>query len=228
MAAYVPAPELVQFADEELLIALGSVVNPGFIERNPGGNGLRLRVEGDFKDPALRTKAGDEFQVLLGALRAWRPIAGQRKDELSHSGVGSGSIRDDQGNQAVGVASVISYAIVDHEFTTFANQVKVACDAGPFIRNALWLNGRRDRNAADFYMIYEYAEEDLGGAKAVAAALGVSNRDITRLTRSANNLAPADGGRHVRMSGTAEWTLAEQREFITRFLQRWITYRARS
>src|SRR5437899_152501 len=116
MLAYVPAAELVQFADEELLIELGSVVSPGFVERNPGANGLRLRVEGDFKDPAVRSVAGIGFQVLLGALRAWRHIAGQRKDELCHSGVGVGSIRDEQGNQVVAVAPAVSYSTVSNEF----------------------------------------------------------------------------------------------------------------
>ena len=75
-------------------------------------------------------------------------------------------------------------------------------------------------------MVYEYAEDDLRGRKAIVAALGVTDNDITRLRNSANNLAPTDGGRHAKRSGTAEWGLDDQMEFIARFLKRWIVYRA--
>ena len=87
-----------------------------------------------------------------------------------------------------------------------------------------WLNGRRDRNAADFYMVYEYAEDDLGSRKEIVEALGVSNNDIKRLKNSANNLAPADGGRHANGSGIAEWGLNDQMKFVARFLKSWIRF----
>ena len=77
-------------------------------------------------------------------------------------------------------------------------------------------------------MIYEYAEDDLEGRKAIVEALGVTNSDITRLRKSANNLAPTDGGRHAKRSGIAEWGLNDQMEFVARFLRSWIRYRAHS
>jgi hypothetical protein len=118
------------------------------------------------------------------------------------------------------------YITAGPEVEAYARDVKVALDHSPHLRNALWLHGRRDRNSADFYMIYEYAEEDLGGRKAIVAALGVTDNDIRRLRKSANNLAPNDGGRHATGTGTAEWSLDDQREFIAGFLKQWITHRA--
>ena len=77
-------------------------------------------------------------------------------------------------------------------------------------------------------MVYKYAEDDLGGRRAIVAALGVTDNDIARLKNSANNLAPTDGGHHAKGSGAAEWGLDDQREFIARFLKRWTAYRARN
>src|SRR5688572_25965159 len=82
MTAIFPAPMLQQGADEEILLQMASVVFPGFLHRNPAGNGLQLHVEGDYKDPTRAKAAADQFQILLGALRAWRPMAGQREDEI--------------------------------------------------------------------------------------------------------------------------------------------------
>ena len=126
------------------------------------------------------------------------------------------------------VRSVIAYATLGSEVEAYAREAKLASEHSPHLRNALWLNGRRDRNAADFYMVYEYAEDDLGGRKAIVIALGVTDNDITRLRNSANNIAPTDGGRHAKGSGTAEWSLDDQMEFIARFLKSWIAYRARN
>jgi hypothetical protein len=227
MVAYIPAPALCQGADEDLLIEMGAIIFPGFVHRNPGANGLRLKLAGDYKDAALLKTAADQFQTLLGVLRAWRPLAGQRVDEV-RPGIGPGSIRDEHGNQLVMVRSAIAYTTFGSEVGAYAREAKLASEHSPHLRNALWLNGRRDRNAADFYMVYEYAEDDLGGRKAIVAALGVTDNDTTRLRNSANNLASTDGGRHAKGSGTAEWGLVDQMEFIARFLKRWIAYRARN
>ena len=118
------------------------------------------------------------------------------------------------------------YITAGSEVEAYARDVKLALQRSLPLRNALWLHGRRDRNSADFYMIYEYAEEDLGGRKTIAAALGVTDKDIAKLRKSANNLTPSDGGRHAKGTGTAEWSLDDQREFIAGFLKRWIRHRA--
>jgi hypothetical protein len=227
MVAHIPAPALCQGADEDLLIEMGAIIFPGFVQRTPGANGLRLKLDGDYKDDSLLKTAADQFQTLLGVLRAWRPLAGQRVDEV-RPGIGPGSIRDEHGNQLVMVGPVIEYATFESEVEAYAREVKLASEHSTHLCNALWLNGRRDRNAADFYMVYEYAADDLGGRKAIVAALGVTDNDITRLRKSANNLAPTEGGRHIKGFGMAEWGLDNQMEFIARFLKRWIAYRARN
>lgn len=225
MVAHIPAPALCQCADEDLMIEMGSVIYPGFIDRVQGTNGLRLTLEGDYRDESLLALAADQFQTILGVLRAWRPLAGQRVDEV-RPGIGQGSIRDEHGNQVIKLGSAIAYIADGLEVKTHANLAKLAIARSAQLADALWLNGRRDRNAADFYMIYEYAEDDLGGRSAIAKALGVSDNDITKLRGSANNLAPTDGGRHAKRSGTPEWSLDQQRVFIGRFLKEWILYRA--
>jgi hypothetical protein len=53
MVAYIPAPALCQGADEDLIIEMGAIICPGFVQRNPGANGLRLKLEGDYKDDSL-------------------------------------------------------------------------------------------------------------------------------------------------------------------------------
>jgi hypothetical protein len=94
VVTHIPAPELCQGADEDLLIEMGATVFPEFIQRNPEANGLRLSLYGDYRNESLQETAADQFQILLGLLRAWRPVAGQRADEV-RSGVGRGSIRDE-------------------------------------------------------------------------------------------------------------------------------------
>ena len=55
------------------------------------------------------------------------------------------------------------------------------------------------RNAADFYMVYEYAEDDLGSRKEIVEALGVSNNDIKRLKNSARKSAPIRSVKRKRL-----------------------------
>lgn len=225
MVAYIPAPALCQGADEDLMVEMGSVIYPGFIDRVPGSNGLRLTLEGNYRDGRLIGLATDQFQTLLGVLRAWRPLAGQRVDEV-RPGIGRGSIQDEQGSQVIMAGPAIAYSIFGSEVTRYAGSAKLAITQSNRLADALWLNGRRDRNAADFYMIWEYAEDDLGGRNAIVKALHISDNDITRLRRSTNNLAPTEGGRHANASGAPEWSLDRQREFIGYFLKEWIAYRA--
>jgi hypothetical protein len=225
MMAYIPAPELCQGIDEDLILELGAIIFPGFVERTPDKNGLRLKLEGDYMEDSLLKTAADQFQTLLGVLRAWRPLAGQRADEV-RPGIGKGSIQDDLGNQVVKLSSVISDNTFSPEVEVYAREAKLASERSPHLCNALWLNGRRDRNAADFYMVYEYAKDDLGCRKKIVEALGVSDNDINRFKNSANNLAPIDGGRHAKGSGIAEWGLNDQMKFVAHFLKSWIRFHA--
>lgn len=136
--------------------------------------------------------------------------------------------RGQAGNQWVGVGTVRVFATFGGEVEAFATGVRAAIDKSQGLRNALWLNERLGRTAADCYMIHEYAQADLGGTKGVREALGVSANAQERLTASANNLSPLEGGRHATGTGSALWSLEEQRAFTADLLRRWIQYRASS
>jgi hypothetical protein len=225
VVAYFPAPALCQGSDEDVIIEIGEIVFPDFVQRNQGGSGLRLKVAGDFVGEAQLEFGGDQFQILLGILRAWRTDAGQRADEIRPR-IGKGSIRDEHGNQIVMVGSVIAHSRMGGEVELYARQVKAALEHSLHLRNALWLHGRRDCNAADYYMIYEYAVKEFAGSKALVASLNISNNDIDRFTQSANNLAPINGGRHVKETGRAPWKLEDQQTYISTLLRKWIASRS--
>ncbi len=148
------APELCQGADEDLLLAMGEIIFPGFVSRHESENGLRLWVEGSATDGTSRTTATVQFQTLLGVLRAWRSVAGQLHEEQL-AGLGQGAARRADGNQWVSLGAVNVYAISGGEDRIFAESAAVALDASQNLRNALWLNGRANRTAADFYMIHD-------------------------------------------------------------------------
>ena len=63
--AYFPAPALCQGADEDLIIKIGAIISPGFVQRNPPANGLRLKLEGDYRDDSLVKTATDHFQTRI-------------------------------------------------------------------------------------------------------------------------------------------------------------------
>jgi len=218
-----PAPALCQSADEDLLIEIGAVVFPGCIKRWPGENGLRLWVEGDPTDPVAGADAVAKFQTVLGVLRAWRSGSGELRGER-RAGLGGGPVRDEAGNQWVMVGPAIEYGIMGGEIEKLAANARHGIRVSQNLRNALWLNGRRTRTAADFYMIHEYAREEFGDTKEISAALGLSVKSQSRLTKSANNLSPLEGGRHAasRNDAVATMTLDEQREYIAGLLRQWI------
>jgi hypothetical protein len=220
-----PAPALCQAGDEDLLVAIGGIVYPGFVRRPPNENGLRLWVEGDPSDPEPRALATAMFQTLLGALRAFRTEAGELREEQL-AGLGAGSVRDEAGNQWVGVGTARVFTTFGGEVEAFAADVRDAIAYSQGLRNALWLNGRPGRTGADYYMIHEYALGDLGGKKGVRDALGISADAQEKLRASANNLSPLEGGRHAKGTGSAGWGLQEQQALTADLLKRWIQYRA--
>ncbi len=220
-----PAPLLCQGADEDLLVNMGEVIFPGFVRRHDGENGLRLWVDATEPNDEVRSVATVQFQTLLGVLRSWRSIAGELRDEQV-AGLGAGSVRDEAGNQWILAGSALAPGIVGGEDHRFAEQAATAIDRSQHLRNALWLNGRASRTAADFYMIHEYAKRDLGGEQGIAATLGISAKEQGRLTQSANNLSPLEGGRHVAERNLVPWALEEQKEFAAELLRRWIGHLA--
>jgi hypothetical protein len=218
-----PSPALVQGSDEELILQIGSFVYPDFLTRVQGENGLRMWVEGDPKDPGAQALAAAMFQRLLGALRIYRTDAGQLADE-QRKGVGAGSVRDEKGNHYVTVGTVIVRPTFPGEVEAFATRVRSAMNNSLQLTNALWLNGRTGRTAADYYMIHEYAQMEFGGVKEVRDALNVSAAEQDKLKQSANNLSPLEGGRHALLTGSAPWTLEQQQKFTAELLMRWIDY----
>jgi hypothetical protein len=220
------APELCQAADEDLLLQMGKAIFRGFVSRDEDEGGLRLWVAGKTPNKASGTKAEAKFQTLLGILRAWRSGAGEVVDER-RGGLGQdGAARDDNGTQYLTLRPVAIYVGVGDEVRSHAKNAALAIKASQNIRNALWLSGRTNRTAADFYMIHEYAEHDLGGKKGITAKLGISGKQQDNLTQSANNLSPLAGGRHARGQKAAPWTLKEQEEFTADMLRRWISHLA--
>jgi hypothetical protein len=220
-----PSPALCQGGDEDLLVQIGGIVYPDFVRRSPNENGLRLWVEGDPSDAEPRARATAMFQTVLGALRAFRAEAGELREE-QFAGLGAGSVRDEAGNQWVGVGTVRVFTTLGGEVEAFAADVRDAIANSQGLRNALWLNGRLGRTGADYFMIHEYAQGDLGGTKGVRAALGISADAQEKLARSANNLSPLEGGRHANGTGSASWGVNEQRAFTADLIKRWIHYRA--
>jgi hypothetical protein len=221
-----PAPALVQREDEELILAFGAIVYPGTVERDQDRNGLRFWVDGDARDPRTASAAAATFQTLLGIVRAFRVDSGELADE-ARAGLGSGSIRDEAGNQFLTVGPARVYGTLGGEKEAFATDVRVALDTSEQLGNALYLNGRSGRTAADYYMVHEYACMEFGGMKGVREELGLSAVSQDKLTQSANNLSPLEGGRHARQRGPAPWTLREQRDFVADLLRRWIGAAAR-
>lgn len=216
-----PAPALCQGADEDLLVEVGAVVFPGCIKRWPGENGLRIWVDGHPTDSRAAVDARDRFQIVLGVLRAWRRDAGELVEER-RAGLGELSVRDDSGNQWVKVGPAIAYVTTGEEVATLAANASRGIGTSHNLRDALWLYGKANRTAADFYMIYEYAKREFGGPKRIREALGLSDDFQERLTKSANNLPPREGGRHVEGRVAAPMGLNEQGEYVAQLLRLWM------
>jgi hypothetical protein len=77
--------------------------------------------------------AADQFQILLGVLRAWRPSTGQRVDEI-RAGIGKGSIRDEHGNQVVMVGPAIAHVRLGGDVEAYVHQAKVALERAIHLR----------------------------------------------------------------------------------------------
>lgn len=218
------APELCQFADEDLLIQIGRVIFPGAVKRWPTENGLRIWVKPESQgpnDPRSRNEALAIFQTMLGILRSWRGVAGELRDE-TRGGLGAGSTRDEAGNQWLAVGPAIDYGFQDGQIEALATRARRGIDTSQHLRNALWLNGRANRTSADYYMIHEYAAMEFGGTKGIRDVLGISLNAQSKLTQSANSLSPLHGGRHAKGVSAAPLSLESQRLFTKDLLRRWI------
>ena len=216
-----PAPALCQGADEDLMIELGEIILDGCFRRWPSENGFRIWVDGAQDDPATRSQAVARFQIALGVLRAWRRDAGELQDER-RSGLGDGGVRNEAGGLTLKVGPALYYIVHGRDIARLAKDARNGLARSQHLHNALWLYGRSNRTAADYYMVHEYARREFGDPRGIKGAIGISLSAQGRLTNSANNLSPLDGGRHATGGGSNLMTLAEQRELISELLRGWI------
>jgi hypothetical protein len=222
------APLFVQLEDEDLVLEIGAAMFPGQITRNPEENGLQLWVAGAEPGDDLAAEARALFQTALGVLRAWRPSAGELETERL-MGLGPGTVRNERGDQWFLLAMVRTYSTGVGELPKLALAAKQGVEDCSQLANALWLFGRANLSAADFYMIHEYAEDAFNGTKGVTKALRLSGKSQARLTMSANMLSPMAGGRHyVRTPSGRVMPLESQREYVGLLLRRWISGYAES
>lgn len=214
--------ELAQFADIELVLTIGNILFPDRFELSPHDGRMRVWAESDADAPddVGRREARAMFQIALGVLRAWKPIAGELAVEVADR-LGPGSAMDAAGNQWVGVNTAIVY-VNPGEAAALAERARNAIASSQYLDDALWLNGRLGRTASDFWMIHQYATMEFGSKKQVAQALGISINEQDRLTQSASNLPPLEGGRKARSTGAAPWDLSRQSDFIGELLRAWI------
>jgi len=218
-----PAPLLSQYDDVKLLLEVSAVIFPGALQQHPGENGLRVWVDGTAEDhPEAGVRALATFQVVLGVLRTWDEEAGRLANE-ERRGLAPGSVRDEAGTQYVFLPSILCYRSTESAMT-LARAAAAGVASSRLLQNALWLFGRENRACADFYMVHEFAEKELGGTKGIASTLDISVKSQKRFTGSVNNMSALQGGRHaVGENGAVTMDFAEQCGFARDLLKTWIS-----
>jgi len=221
MISLVTAP-LQHGADVTILVQIGNTVFPGSFEHVVDSDELRVWVDAESPDDDAKAEADETFRIALGILRVWKPAtAGELREEWAARS-GYGNARDTEGNTWVFAGSALAYAVVGGDVERLATRARNALANSQHLRNALWLNGRAHRNAADLWMICEYAGMEFKGPDGIERELGFAVADQRLLKKSADNLAPRAGGRHAGEKYTPPWTLDEQHKFVAELLLRWI------
>jgi hypothetical protein len=227
-----PASALTQFADEELVIEAGAVLDPDLVKRRQGENGHRLWVEG-VAGEAAADEAFRRFRVLLGVVRTWNPLAGELVVERE-AALGSGPARDGSGNQTIHVGTARVYVRIPGDLEGFAQQTRDAMIRHGRLRQALGVYGNANRNAADYFNIGELCAADFGrqsiAVSDVAEWLAIPLDELRLFVWSANNRSATGGGRHALQAridrppvpGAGVWSLEEMRDFVGRVLRSWI------
>ena len=213
-------PDVTQGADQSALVKISDVIEPGFITVNVDTGQYVLRLPGDPKvdDLDLATKtASARFSEMLGVLRAKKHGRGELQVE-----VGRTHIRDEHGNQIVRVGTAKVYVSSPGEMQTFASKAATGLSTSAEFRNALRVFGRANRDAADFYLVYELAKKQFGGSQEIRDRLGLSKARLNEFRKSANHLSATDGGRHaIGDPSKATMNLDQMSRFTTELVAAW-------
>ncbi len=86
----------------------------------------------------------------------------------------------------------LAYTIAAGEVEDLGADARNSIDVSQNLRNALWLNGRANRTAADFYMIHEYAEMEYKGVKGIATTTGLTLSHALPARRTTCLRSPVD------------------------------------
>jgi hypothetical protein len=191
------------------------------LRRSPDENGIRVWVEGLPGSEKSRSDALRLFRVALGLLRARHREAGELREEQG-GGLGAGSSRDAEGNQSLLLGQARLISDIGGSFDHLIRAAESSLAASKNLGGALEVNGRPNRDAADYYLIYEFAEAEFGGSTGIGGKLGILEASQERFTRSANNLPAVDGGRHATNNSNAPMDLAAMDDFIRGLLQAWV------
>jgi hypothetical protein len=216
-----PFPELTQYADQRELVTISDVIDPGFLMKNPDNQQFVMRVAGDPSTDDLGTRlveAEDRFSELLGVLRAQKHGRGERQAE-----VGRAPGRDELGNQFVPIGTAREYARFPGAIEGFAAKASSGMKGSSAFREALRVFGRPNRDAADYYLVYELAEKEFGGWQGIRDRLGFSRAKLEEFTKSANHLAATSGGRHASGDpAKATMNLDDMSRFIRELMAAWV------
>ena len=214
-------PDVTQGTDQSALLKISDAIEPGFIAVNADTGQYVLRLPGDTKVDDLdrvTEAAFARFSEMLGVLRAKKHGRGELQSE-----VGRTHIRDEHGNQIVRVGTVKVYASFPGEMETFASKAAAGFSVSDDFREALRVFGRANRDAADYYLVYELASKEFEGWQGIRDRLGFSKARLDEFRKSANHLTATEGGRHAAGDPTrATMSLDEMSLFTTELVAAWV------
>lgn len=216
-----PVPELTQHADQTAILNIADILYPGFMERDSETQELRMWVSGDQRTDDLaeaETRARNRFRKILGVLRAQKFGRGELQSEIERS-----ATRDEFGNQVIRVGTLRIHPFSAGPLADLASRAATGVTKSPNLESALRILGKPNREAVDYNNIYELAEMEFGERNGIRQALGLSGNRQDEFTKSANQLAPSNGGRHAKGDpGQATMSLEDLSRFGSELVKAWI------
>lgn len=226
-------PELCSGDEADVLIETGNrMLGDEVFLRQPQHNGVWVRTP--YAVDELRNERGKVdwsrpmakglsiFQLCLGALRTWQTDFGTLREEWNRV-FGFGNFWDIESNARYAVVSpAIDYTSSNRRKRDgIVRAIYSAADKSDRFCDAVVLYGRSNREAAEYYMIWELVEMDLGHKNRVDKRLGIPQGLYDKVRRSCCSLPPTLGGRHARLDKPEELSLSNIRDETARLLQRW-------